>query len=146
MDGMLPVLRLMGGAAMLARAVQIAIAVSLFCIVSATASAHNVWCHCGKNNRDATIKFFHKSGEVYEAVVDVMRTWHAGNGPLERGVIAEFEASSSGERKPFHFVETLYSLNSQFPSSMRRLTRYFQKPRGLRGSLPLEPATLMLLA
>jgi hypothetical protein len=75
------------------------------------AGAHNVWCHCNKTTPEATLNFFHKAGEVYEAISDVMRVWQSANAPLESGVLAEFEhAVHNTPLEPYHFNETLLAL------------------------------------
>jgi len=72
-----------------------------------------VWCHCPKGNKETTLKFFYRAGEVYEALSDVMLTWHTANSPLEKGVLAEFEKAVQGTSlKPYHYQETYYALNS----------------------------------
>lgn len=54
--------------------------------------AHNVWCHCPKRDVALTIRFFHQSGEVYEALSrGVILQWHEANGHLETGILAEFD-------------------------------------------------------
>jgi hypothetical protein len=74
-------------------------------------AAHNVWCHCGKNNAAATLTFFYKAGEVYEAISDVMKVWQSANAPLENGVLAEFEhVVKNTPLKPYHYKETLLTL------------------------------------
>lgn len=85
----------------------------LFFTVSVPSSAHNVWCHCPKTNKQTTLKFFYKAGEVYEALSDVMLTWHTANSPLEKGVLAEFEKAVTGsELRPYHYQETYHALHS----------------------------------
>lgn len=79
---------------------------------TSTVNAHNVWCHCPKNNKQTTLKFFYKAGEVYESLSDVILTWHTANSPLEKGVLAEFEkAILNTELKPVHYQETFQALN-----------------------------------
>lgn len=84
------------------------------CLWAAAPSyAHNVWCHCPKKSQEATLQFFHKAGEVYEAQSDALRTWHSANSPLEKGVLAEFERSIRGTAlKPYHYQETFHALNA----------------------------------
>lgn len=93
---------------------RISILSGLFLFASAGPSnAHNVWCHCPKGNKQTTLEFFYKAGEVYEALSDAMRTWHTANSPLEKGVLAEFEkAIQRTGLKPYHYQETYHALNS----------------------------------
>ena len=75
--------------------------------------AHNVWCHCPKKDGPKTLEFFHKAGEVYDALSDALKTWHSANSPLEKGVLAEFErAVNRTGLKPYHYQETLHALNA----------------------------------
>jgi hypothetical protein len=61
--------------------------------------AHNVWCHCPKRESALTIKFFHKSGDVYEALSrGVILQWHEANGHLEAGVLSEFDYKIDAKR------------------------------------------------
>lgn len=84
----------------------------LFFTAVVPSNAHNVWCHCPKTNKEATLKFFYKAGEVYEALSGVILTWHTANGPLEKGVLAEFEKAIRGTSlKPYHYRETYHALN-----------------------------------
>jgi hypothetical protein len=77
-----------------------------------TTSAHNVWCHCPKGNKQTTLKAFYKAGEVYEALSDALSVWHTANSPLEKGVLAEFERAVGGsELKPVHYRETQHALS-----------------------------------
>ncbi|ANL70411.1 hypothetical protein AMC83_CH00373 [Rhizobium phaseoli] len=75
------------------------------------AQAHNVWCHCGKSNPTSTLRFFHKAGEVYLALSEVMDAWQSANTPLETGVLSEFEAVlNKTPLQPYKFNETLLAL------------------------------------
>jgi hypothetical protein len=81
--------------------------------LQAPVTTHNVWCHCPKKDKQVTLKFFYKAGEVYEALSDVLKTWHSANSPLEKGVLAEFERSITGAPlKTYHYQETLHALNA----------------------------------
>ena len=74
-------------------------------------AAHNVWCHCATTDPKVTLRFFHSAGAVYEALSNVMATWHLANSPLESGVIAEFESILNGTAlDPDKFRETLKAL------------------------------------
>jgi len=89
------------------------VALLLLFVTVPSSTAHNVWCHCPKKNKETTLKFFYKAGEVYEALSDAMLTWHSANSPLEKGVLAEFDNSVKGtDLKPYHYQETYHALNS----------------------------------
>jgi hypothetical protein len=97
------------GAMRFVRAAAISVLISV--VSSTSALAHNVWCHCGKLSPEATLTFFYKAGEVYEAISDVMRVWQSANAPLETGVLAEFEhAIKNAPLKSYHFNETMLAL------------------------------------
>lgn len=87
---------------------------AMFCVCTPSmVSAHNVWCHCPKKDKAATLIFFYQAGHVYEALSDVLKTWHSANSPLEKGVLAEFERAINGTPlKPYHYQETLHALSA----------------------------------
>ncbi len=43
--------------------------------------AHNVWCHCAKEDAQSALAFIHKAGEVYVALADAMQVWDGANRP-----------------------------------------------------------------
>jgi hypothetical protein len=92
---------------------SLAVVVGVVLLLQTGAGAHNVWCHCPKKDPPKTLEFFHKAGEVYEALSDALFMWHAANSPLEKGVLAEFErVINKTPLKPYHYQETLHALSA----------------------------------
>lgn len=87
------------------------VATVLIWLAPSSAPAHNVWCHCAKNNAKAALSFIHKAGDVYTSLADAMLVWDGANRPLETGVLAELEHVVNGTPlQPYHFKTTLVSL------------------------------------
>jgi hypothetical protein len=100
-------------------------------VLSGTANAHNVWCHCNFKDPKDTLAFFHLAGDVYTTHANAVRMWHDSNVPLENGVLAEFEAKldSSKARKPELFRENLQKLqqlNGQLGELDTRLAKVIE--------------------
>ena len=70
-----------------------------FLLFTAPALSHQVWCHSGCQDANETVKFFHKSRDVYLALAQLEKIWQEASYSLENGILAEFDSKNNSSNR-----------------------------------------------